>query len=38
LIALDAGVRETGWAVFSNGQIEATGTIKLRAGIVLTLR
>lgn len=31
LIALDAGVRETGWAVFCNGQIEATGTIAVRS-------
>ncbi len=31
LIALDAGVRVTGWEVFSNGQIEGLGTIKLRA-------
>ena len=29
LLALDAGVRETGWAVFRNGVIQATGTIKL---------
>lgn len=30
-MALDAGVRETGWAVFSDGQIEATGTIAVRS-------
>lgn len=29
LLALDAGVRETGWAVFREGAIEATGVIKL---------
>jgi Holliday junction resolvasome RuvABC endonuclease subunit len=29
LLALDAGVRETGWAVFHRGDIQATGIIKL---------
>ncbi|HZA23821.1 MAG TPA: hypothetical protein VFA32_14680 [Dehalococcoidia bacterium] len=29
LLALDTGVRETGWAVFKEGNIEATGFIKI---------
>jgi Holliday junction resolvasome RuvABC endonuclease subunit len=29
LLALDTGVRETGWAVFKDGNIEATGFIKV---------
>jgi len=29
VLALDAGVRETGWAVFKDGHIEATGFIKV---------
>ena len=29
LMALDAGVRETGWAVFEQGQIKATGVISM---------
>lgn len=29
LLALDAGVRETGWAVFKDGNIEATGFVKI---------
>ncbi len=31
LIALDAGVRETGWAVFDREDIQATGSIALRS-------
>ena len=31
VIGLDAGVRETGWAVFSQGEIRATGSIALRS-------
>lgn len=27
LLALDTGIRETGWAVFHNGRVEATGAI-----------
>jgi Holliday junction resolvasome RuvABC endonuclease subunit len=27
LLALDTGVRETGWAVFQNGQVKATGAV-----------
>lgn len=29
LLALDAGVRETGWAVFKDRKIEATGLVKV---------
>jgi Holliday junction resolvasome RuvABC endonuclease subunit len=29
LLAVDAGVRETGWAIFRNGRVEATGAIKV---------
>ena len=31
LIALDAGVRETGWAVFDRDEIQATGFITLKS-------
>ena len=31
LIALDAGVRETGWAVFDRDEIQATGSIALKS-------
>lgn len=31
VIGLDAGVRETGWAAFSRGEVRATGSIALRS-------
>ena len=30
VLALDAGVRESGWAVFREGKVEDTGVVRMR--------